>query len=151
MKQDIKKNIFIINLCLMGLILALDISYMFYRALWLKSLTSLVFVAAGVVNLLFAKKQNAGLKFPIILCVALAVAMLGDIIINIEFMAGAIIFAVGHVFYFVAYCVLNKFKAFDLVYAFGIAVPSMAIVLFAPGLDYGGNIMKIISAVRLHF
>ena len=147
MKQDIKKNIFIINLCLMGLILALDVTYMFYRALWLKSLTSFVFVVAGVVNLLFAKKQNAGLKFPIILCVALAVAMLGDIIINIKFMAGAIIFAVGHIFYFVAYCILEKFRCFDLVYAFGIAIPSTAVVLFAPGLDYGGIVMKIICCV----
>ena len=101
-----KKNVFIINICLVGLITALDIMYMLMGGLWLKSITSLVFVVAGVTNLLFAIKQKTELKFPIILCVALAVAMLGDVIINIEFMAGAIIFAIGHVFYFVAYCML---------------------------------------------
>lgn len=142
-----KKNVFIINICLVGLITALDIMYMLMGGLWLKSITSLVFVVAGVTNLLFAIKQKTELKFPIILCVALAVAMLGDVIINIEFMAGAIIFAIGHVFYFVAYCMLNKFALTDLIYVFALAVPSMLIVLFAPGLDYGGSIMKVICAV----
>lgn len=54
-------------------ILVLDFMYMAFRGLLLKSITSLVFVAAGVVNLIFAKKQKADLKFPIVLCVVLFV------------------------------------------------------------------------------
>ncbi len=142
-----KRNIFITNMVLAGLIIILDLLYMFLGGLWLKSLTSLVFVACGGVNLWFAYKNKLDLKFPVILTVALFVAMLGDIVINIEFMTGAIIFAVGHIFYFVAYCTLHKFSPYDLVYAFAIAIPSMLIVLFAPGLDYGGTMMKVVCCV----
>ena len=142
-----KRNIFITNMALAGLIIILDLLYMFLGGLWLKSITSFVFVACGGVNLWFAYKNKLDLKFPIILTVALFVAMLGDIVINIEFMAGAIIFAVGHIFYFVAYCTLYKVSPSDLVYAFAIAIPSMLIVLFAPGLDYGGTMMKVVCCV----
>ena len=138
------KKVFTINISLMLAILVLDFMYMLFPSLMLKTVTSLVFVAAGVVNLLFAIAQKVDLKFPIILCVALFVAMLGDVIINIEFMSGAIIFAVGHIFYFVAYCMLKKFSWVDLVCIIGVAIPSLCVVLFTPGLNYGAVIMKVV-------
>ena len=142
-----KKMFLYINIALMAFVMILDVIYMFVGGLLLKAITSLVFVAIGGVNLVFAIREKKGLKFPILLTIALFVAMLGDVIINIDFMIGAIIFAAGHVIYFVAYINLNKFETSNLVYTAAIAVPSMLIVLFAPGLDYGGVVMKIVCCL----
>ena len=142
-----KKTFLYINFALMALLLVFDLIYMFVGGLALKTITSCVFVAMGVVNLIFAIKEGKPFKFLIILASALFVAMLGDVIINIHFMAGAIIFAIGHVIYFVSYMQLNKFELSNLVYIVAIAVPSMLIVLFAPGLDYGGSVMKIVCCI----
>ncbi len=142
-----KKKFFIVNSILFGLILVLDILYILFGGLWLKTITSLTFVAAGGVNLWCCLKTGVDKKFPIMLVVALFVAMLGDIIINLHFMAGAIIFAIGHVFYFVAYSYLCGFKWTDFVYAAAIFVPSLIIILTLPILKFDDSIMKIIVCI----
>ncbi len=142
-----KKNILIVNFILMVAIIALDICYMFLGGLWLKTITSLTFVAVGGVNLVYCLKSGADKKFPIMLVVALFIAMLGDVVINLHFMLGAIVFAIGHIFYFIAYCYIQKFKWTDLLYALAIFVPSLIIILTMPFLTFDEIVMKVIVCV----
>ena len=113
--------------------------------LLVKAITSICFVLLGLVNLIYVilQKQN-NLKFPITMAIGLFFAMLGDIMLNIEFIVGALLFAVGHVWYFIAYNFLQKFKTSDLIYGIAIFVPAIIFILFMPIFDFGSLLMKII-------
>ncbi len=114
-----KQIFFILNIILALAVLAGTICYMpplSLGGLWLKSITSAGFVLIGLINLIYAilsKKIN--LKFAIIMFIGLVFAMLGDILLEIDFMIGAIFFAIGHIFFFISYCFIEKFKWTDLI------------------------------------
>ena len=77
----------------------------------------------------------------------LCFACLGDIFLEIQFIDGAILFAICHVFYFFSYCKILKFKWKDLIYSAIIFVPSLCIILFAPIFNFGGVILQILCCV----
>ena len=84
-----KKSQKIINILLAVAILVGDVLYITTDHLLAKSLTSLLFVALGAINLVFAiKEKTPAKKFCIIMVVGLFFAMLGDIILEIEFIVG---------------------------------------------------------------
>lgn len=138
----------ITNLIFLLAIVLGDILYITVGGLLIKSITSLLFVALGVVNLIYAiKHKTRHLKFSIFLTIGLTFAMLGDILLEIHFITGAGLFAVGHIFYFVAYCFISKVKWKDFIYVASIFVPSMLIILFLPCLDYEGLLMKMVCLI----
>jgi len=139
------KIILPLNVALILSIILGDICYMTLGGLLVKAITSICFVLLGLVNLIYVilQKQN-NLKFPITMAIGLFFAMLGDIMLNIEFIVGALLFAVGHVWYFMAYNFLQKFKTSDLIYGIAIFVPAIIFILFMPIFDFGSLLMKII-------
>ena len=139
------KIILPLNVALILSIILGDICYMTVGGLLVKAITSICFVVLGLVNLTYVilQKQN-NLKFPIIMAIGLFFAMLGDIMLNIEFIVGALLFAVGHVWYFIAYNFLQKFKPSDLIYGMAIFVPAIIFILCMPIFDFGSLLMKII-------
>lgn len=140
-----KKLFTIFNFVFLALIVAGDICYTIFGGLWLKSLTSLMFVMLGGINLFYAiKNKTKYQKFSIWLFVGLVFAMAGDIVLNLYFIGGAILFAIGHVFFFVSYCFVQEFKWTDLIYTAIIFVPSLMVLLFVPILNYGGILMQIV-------
>ena len=141
-----KKTFNILNLFLIIAVLVCDVCYIVFGGLWLKGLTSFLFVVIGITNLIFvfANKIEGQKKFAVIMLIGLIFAMVGDVVINIVFVEGAALFAVGHVFYFVAYCVLEKFSIKDLIIASVIFVLSAAVILFVPIFDFGGMFMQIV-------
>ena len=144
-----KKSHLIVNIIFASLIVLSDILYtfVFKSNLLVKSITSALFVLMGLVNLFLAIKAKVRLKYPIIMCVALFLAMIGDIAINLIFELGAGFFAIGHIFYFVAYCQLNKFKWKDLIYGLFIFIPVLILILFVPIFDFGGYFLMIVCLV----
>ncbi len=142
-----KRNIFILNLVLLLAILVMDSFYIIFDGILLKSIASLLFVIVGLINLFYAYKLKANLKFPIILVVGLVFAMLGDIILEIHFITGALLFATGHIFFFVSYCAIVKFKVKDLIYGTIIFIPSMLLIVLAPFFEYPSLLMEIICVV----
>ena len=135
----------IINILLAVAILVGDVLYITTDHLLAKSLTSFLFVALGVVNLVFAiKEKTPAKKFCIIMVIGLFFAMLGDIILEIEFIVGALLFATGHIFYFVAYCTLQKFEVKNLIASAIIFVPATLLITLAPIFDFGGILMEIV-------
>lgn len=152
MERKSKLNLKLLFVCLNVLLIAGimigDVCYIVLGGLLAKSLTSALFVVLGAVNLLFLilnKEKN--LKFPFIMLLGLVFAMCGDIVLEVEFIVGAALFAIGHIFYFVAYCFLAKFKWIDLLYGAVIFVPSVLLITLAPFFDFGGVLMEIVCVV----
>lgn len=143
-----KKFQLISNIALMIAIIIGDILYMTVGGLLIKSTASILFVLLGAVNLAIAIKNQTTLKkFCIIMTIGLFFAMLGDILLEIEFVVGAALFAVGHIFYFVAYCTLQKFELKNLIPSACIFVPSACLILFVKLFDFGGIFMQIVCLV----
>lgn len=143
-----KKSLLITNIILAALILIGDIFYITAGGLLIKSLTSAGFVILGLINLIFAlRSKTTHQKFAIIMAIGLVFAMLGDIILEIEFIIGAALFAIGHIFFFVAYSTLRKFNIKDLIIGACIFVPVTLVILFVPIFDFGGTLMQIVCIV----
>ncbi len=143
--KNMKKSQKILNILLIIAILVGDIFYIVGDGILTKSITSLLFVALGSVNLFFAiKEKTPAKKFCIIMAVGLFFAMLGDIILEIEFIVGALLFATGHIFYFVAYCTLQKFEIKNLIPSVCVFVPATLLITLAPIFDFGGILMEVV-------
>lgn len=143
-----KKGLLIANIALSILILIGDVLYMTVGGLLTKSLTSAGFVTLGLINLVFAlKAKTPDKKFAIVLTIGLFFAMLGDIILEIEFVIGALLFAVGHIFFFISYCTLKKFHPKDLIIGSVIFVLCLLLILFLPIFDFGGILMQVVCIV----
>ena len=137
-----KKLFMMLNAIMMTFILIFDVLYMVKGGLLLKSIASIMFVVTGIINIIYCIKNKTNLKFPIWMIIALIFAMLGDILLNINFYIGTIIFAVAHVFYFVSYCMLQKFNSRDILCGVAIFVIALSIILFTPFLNFESNLMK---------
>ncbi len=143
-----KKNIFIANVVLIALILVGDIFYILNGGLLLKGLTSAGFVLMGFLNLAYIYLTKAkDLKFSAIMFAGLFFAMLGDIILEIEFIVGAALFAVGHILFFFAYCNLYDFGLKDLIFGAIIFVPAVLFITLAPIFNFGETLMEIVCVV----
>lgn len=143
-----KKIFLIVNIILIVAVLIGDACFTALGGLPLKGVTSAGFVILGAVDLAYAFLTHAeNRKYPVVMLVGLAFAMAGDVVLNIHFIGGAILFAVGHVFYFAAYCFLHRFKPIDLAYGAALFVPSVLLITLAPIFDFGGVAMEIVCVV----
>lgn len=128
------------------LIIATVISMIRYDViggLELKGQTSLGFVLLGAVNLVYglsARVKNR--KFPMIMAAGLLLCMIGDIVLNLEFIPGTIIFGVGHLFYIAAYYCRSGFRKRDALLSAVIFAVSAALILFVPAFDFGSELMQ---------
>lgn len=111
---------------------------------WIKALASLSFVAIGIVSLIFVLKNGLNKKFTIVMSIGLTIAMIGDILLDIIFIVGAIFFALGHVAFFIAYCFLHPFKWKDLIIGGTIAIASVLVVLLVPIFTLDGIMLPLI-------
>lgn len=140
-----KKSIKIFNFIMLIAIIIADIFYIINGTLILKSTTSALFVLLGSVNLIYALLSHTTKRnFAIIMLIGLIFAMCGDIFLEINFIIGAILFAIGHIMFFVAYSTLIKFKVKDLLYVALIFVPAMLVIVLAPIFNFGSIIMEIL-------
>ncbi len=130
MKQDLlrSKELLIINIVLAFAIIAMDACFIVLGIPYVfKLIGSILFVILGAVNFLFIflyKNERHNL-FKFLMMAGLVFACLGDILLIDYFIIGAILFAIGHVFFFAAYSVLSKIKWRDII---------ISLVLFAIGL-----------------
>ncbi len=137
-----KKSFVVANAIMLALILILDVFYMLNGGLLLKSITSSMFVITGLINLRYCVKKKAHLKYPIWMNVALVFAMLGDILLGINFYIGVAAFAMGHIFYIVSYCMLERMNRRDLIYGMMIFIVAVSIILFVPFLNFKSTLMQ---------
>lgn len=133
-------------------IVALFVVNFFYQRadfdMALKCVASSCFAIQGLINLFYAyKTKQADLKFYIIMAIGLIFALAGDVAIEIVFVAGAGLFAVGHVWFIVAYCLLNKFKWQDIIYGSVLFVGAGLFILLFKGLEFDPEFMKWVCLI----
>ena len=111
-----------------------------------KTLASSVFVLCSLVNmgLMFIYKNAINKPFIILMVIGQIFAFAGDILLIDYFIIGAISFAVGHIFYFIAYCFLQKFKWLDLAFIGG-AITLSLIIIFVSKINLGSNLPLILG------
>lgn len=113
-----------------------------------KTIPSVLFVVLGIFNLLyFIKSKNmmgVNKRYSILLVIGLFFAMLGDILLIDFFEVGAILFAIGHIFYFVSFCALAKITLRDILISLLIFGLCLLFILLYPFFDFQGMIFLII-------
>lgn len=121
-----------------------DIFYILYGALWRKGVTSALFLLLGILFFIQAYLKKKKLRFPIFMLIGLVFTMAADIVLNIHFIAGAIVFAVGHIFYAISYYQLKRWNWFDLICSLVLAIPAVLWITLAPMFNFGGALMEIV-------
>ena len=138
MKESKKLNAIILTVNAILIAAVFIINYFYQRNdfnFTLKCVASSLFALLGLVNLYYAAAlKSTDLRFYIIMAVGLILAMLGDVFIKFNFILGAAIFAVGHVFFLIAYCVLVKIKWLDWAISAVLFIGAGSFLLFAPVL-----------------
>lgn len=147
------KKVIIFNMLAFWVILASDIIYACVGMPYIfKTLTSVLFVVSGVVNFVFARKSGfddaKNKRFALLMLIGLVFAMAGDILLieSSLFVFGAGMFAIGHVFFFVAYLQLCKFCVRDLVCFLCVFSIALMVIFLYKGFVFEG-IMKIVVVV----
>ena len=141
-----RKTLLWLNLALALTIIAVDIAYILLgQAYTYKTTASVLFVVLGIVNFVFAffmGKERSKL-FKYFMLTALIFACLGDIVLIEHFIIGAVLFAIGHVFFFIAYSTLYKIKFRDVLISlaiFGVAL----IVILVPDIFSFGSMLPVV-------
>ena len=140
--MKMKRTMQVLNVLLIAAVVLSLPYYMEHGNLTMKGTISGGFVLLGVLNLVYCM-MTPGLKrnFPVAMVCGLFFAMLGDILLGRNFVVGAGLFALGHVLYFVAYCMRMRFSRADLLPGFVIFVLAGGFIAFAPMFDFGGAFM----------
>ena len=140
-----KKVFLVLNTVLVIAVLISGFCYMEFGGLLLKGFASFWFVAIGAVNLIFALMNHTdNKKFPLAMLTGLTFSMLGDIFINIDFITGSLVFSLGHVCYFTAYCFLKRFKPTDLIPCGVMFVVSTLILTLSPVLEFDSPVFLFV-------
>jgi uncharacterized membrane protein YhhN len=110
----------------------------------LKCIASGVFALLGLFNLgsaLWGKAKNRRLY--IAMAAGLFLAFLGDVLINLDFIAGAATFALGHICFVVAYCLEERLRLLDYI-LWGVLFAGAAAFLFSPLLDFSVPVYRAV-------
>ena len=125
-----KKKVHLINIILFICAMACLIYYDSHRMMWLKGFTSFWFVCLGFVNVMYSKHLKDK-TYLILMEIGLFLGMCADVFLWMSFIVGLLCFALGHVFYILAYLKLEKFKIKDLLIIIPIAIISLFIIFMS--------------------
>jgi len=137
----------ILNLIMIAVTLANAVNYFLRGGLLFKGITSFSFALLGLVNLVYALcAKGRSLGFPIEMAAALVLSMIADVVLNLSFIPGAILFALAHVMYLAAYCTLEPFQKKDLI-PIGLSIVLCLGITNMPLFSIGDPTMKRIVTV----
>lgn len=145
----LNKIVFGLNILLIASLCV--INFFYQRAdfsFTLKCVGSSIFAVQGLINLFYAyKTKQANMKFFVIMAIGLIFAMAGDIVLELNFIFGTGIFAIGHVWFIVAYCLLVKVKPLDFVYGAVIFIGAALFILLFDGLKFDPALLKWVCLI----
>lgn len=132
------------NIGIVATVLGIYYTKMFCFTFQLKCVCSGLIAVLAAVNLTFAliTKQKPR-TFAVLMALGLGCAVLGDVLIQAEFLLGAASFAAGHLCFLAAYCVLQRLRLLDLALGGGIFVLVWLVLLHSPGVVIGLKVYKI--------
>lgn len=143
MTNKIQKTFYIGNVILLVCAITCLVCYDIFGGLWLKGVTSSWFVILGFVNLIYARKQNVKLsRFLILVELGLFFGMCADVLLGVQFILGILFFALGHVFYLIAFYSLERFRWKDVWIILPIAVVSLFVVAGTPFIQIEDPFME---------
>ena len=143
MRSSLDKKFFVTNIVIFILGILCLIYYDCHGGLWLKGVTSSWFFIHGIINLVYAKKNGfQETKVLYIIETGLFLGMLADVLLGINFMIGVAAFALGHVFYIVAYNIIEKPCLKDIYFVLPISAISIFIVIGTPFINVEDPIME---------
>lgn len=141
--KEMKKSFYRGNIILLLCAIMCLICYDIFGGLWLKGFTSTWFVMLGLVNLTYAKKIGVKLDgFLVLIELGLICGMCADVLLGVFFILGIIFFALGHVFYLIAFCKLEKLQKRDITIVFPIAVISLLVVVGTPFIQVKDSVIE---------
>ena len=128
-----------INYALLVLLILFTVGHLILNILPLKWLASTCFVVLAFVNFFYTKKAKPEkTKAALCMLTGMILAMGGDVSINFNFVAGAAAFALGHVFYFITYCVIERFRKSDFILSFILIAICTCFLFAAPIFEFKG-------------
>ena len=144
-----QKLMLALNICVVSLICVLNY---FYQSngfdFTLKCTCSGLFALLGIANLIYAwKSKEENRKFYVFMALGLVFAFLGDYLIGYDFIVGAATFALGHVFFVIAYCFLQKMQKLDLIVSGALFACCLVFLLFCPLLSFDVPVFRIVCIV----
>ncbi len=116
--------------------------FMSEGGLSVKATASSCFVLMGGINLSYALYARAEKEaYPTVMFFGFVFAMLGDILLGYDFILGAGLFAVGHIFYAAAFCTQVKMSRLDALVSAVFFAGGCALLLLYDQFDFGGALM----------
>ena len=132
-----KRRFSILNGILLAVNLVLMVRYRMEGGIVMKGIASAGFAVLGLVNLFYVLwRGSAGRRYPIWMALGLVLCMAADIVLNIEFIYGTVMFAGGHVCYMIAYGGLNKFGRKDLIPIGVVGLITVLVVTVTPVFNF---------------
>lgn len=114
----------------------------------LKCICSGGFALLGLLNLGYALSTRQPQKrFYFAMALGLLLAMSGDVIIGYSFIFGAAVFALGHICFAVAYCMMQKVRILDLAIGGTLFAGATAFLLFCPLLSFDVPVFRTVCIV----
>ena len=143
------KIMIFINALIISAIFVLNYFYQSNRFdFTLKCICSGSFALLGIINLVYSFVKKQGEKsFYFTMTAGLILAFLGDVFIGYDFIIGAATFALGHICFVVAYCLLDGFNKLDLILSSVLSAGSIAFLLFFPMLKFENPVFRIVCIV----
>ena len=138
----------IANYILMALALLWLVYYDGHRTIVFKGITSAWFVVIGLINLIC--RWNTGHRKVLVLMeIGLFLTAAADVILWNHFMLGAGIFAVGHIFYFAAFSVMDPFRKQDWLPIGILAAVTLVFIFCTPFIQVQGVMAAVLVAYAL--
>ena len=114
----------------------------------LKCVCSGSFALLGIFNLVYAlvtKQKNR--SFYTAMALGLLLAFLGDVLIGYDFIVGAATFALGHVCFVAAYCLMHRLRKLDCAIAAVLFAGCLIFLLFCPLLTFEVAVFRVVCVV----
>ncbi len=122
--------------------------FMTEGGLSVKATASSCFVLMGGINLIYALCAKSEKRaYPVIMFCGFVFAMLGDVLLGYNFILGAGLFAVGHIFYTIAFCTQMRICRMDALIGAVIFAGAAALLLFYDKFDFGGAVMFVVCMI----
>lgn len=137
-------KITIFNIIFLAVILIADACYLFINTseYITKTIASATFVVGGLVNFIYVLKHHSThsdcKNFKWFMMLGLVFACAGDLFLIDFFVLGVAFFALGHVFYFISFCHVEKFSVKDLIFGGILFVACALIILLYKKFDFEG-------------
>lgn len=105
------------------------------------------FMLMGIINFIYALKAKCkNIKLMAIMALGLIFAFGGDFAINQDFVSGVILFALGHVFFVIAYLMYCKITKVDIVISVLWGIMAVGLIMFCPLFVFEPPVFQYICA-----